>query len=137
MCLAVAFIPPRRERRQTGSRAPRTNRKGKIELIEPNRRRIAIGRMARVASSYIARRGLSAAITVAEESAKKVEEKAVKLGTVAKDIASAMATTTEEKTAFWEPDPETGYYRPVTGTKEVDAADLRAEMLKQRMLQDD
>jgi hypothetical protein len=56
---------------------------------------------------------------------------------VAKDIASAMATTTEEKTAFWEPDPETGYYRPVTGTKEVDAADLRAEMLKRRILQDD
>jgi len=93
--------------------------------------------MARVASSCISRRGLSAAITVAEESLNKVEEKAVKLGTVAKDIASAMATTTEEKTAFWEPDPETGYYRPVTGTKEVDAADLRAEMLKQRMLQDD
>ncbi|CAD6334053.1 unnamed protein product [Miscanthus lutarioriparius] len=92
--------------------------------------------MARVASSCISRRELSAAITVAE-SLKKVEEKAVKLGTVAKDIASAMATTTEEKTAFWEPDPETGYYRPVTGTKEVDAADLRAEMLKQRMLQDD
>ncbi|KAJ1262452.1 hypothetical protein BS78_09G117200 [Paspalum vaginatum] len=95
--------------------------------------------MARVASSCAAvlaqRRGLSAAITVAEESVKKVE-KALKLGTVAKDIASAMATTTEEKTAFWEPDPETGYYRPVTGTKEVDAADLRAEMLKQRMLQD-
>jgi len=91
--------------------------------------------MARVASSCISRRGLSAAITVAESL--KVEEKAVKLGTVAKDIASAMATTTEEKTAFWEPDPETGYYRPVTGTKEVDAADLRAEMLKQRMLQDD
>ncbi|EES19396.1 hypothetical protein BDA96_09G117100 [Sorghum bicolor] len=93
--------------------------------------------MARAASSYISRRGLSAAITVAESSAKKVEEKAVKLGTVAKDIASAMATTTEEKTAFWEPDPETGFYRPVTGTKEVDAADLRAEMLKQRMLQQD
>ena len=93
--------------------------------------------MARVASSCISRRGLSAAITVAAESLKKVEEKAVKLGTVAKDIASAMATTTEEKTTFWEPDPETGYYRPVTGTKEVDAADLRAEMLKQRMLQDD
>ncbi|WVZ98193.1 hypothetical protein U9M48_043677 [Paspalum notatum var. saurae] len=96
--------------------------------------------MARVASRCGAilaqRRGLSAAITVAEESVKKVEEKAVKLGTVAKDITSAMATTTEEKTAFWEPDPETGYYRPVTGTKEVDAADLRAEMLKQRMLQD-
>ncbi|KAK8457975.1 hypothetical protein SEVIR_3G279200v4 [Setaria viridis] len=78
----------------------------------------------------------AAAVTVAEESTKKAGETAVKLGTVAKDIASAMATTTEEKTAFWEPDPETGFYRPVTGTKEVDAADLRAEMLKQRMLQD-
>lgn len=93
--------------------------------------------MARAASSYVSRRGLSAAMTVAEDSVKKVEDKAVKLGTVAKDIASAMATTTEEKTAFWEPDPETGYYRPVTGTKEVDAADLRAEMLKRRILQDD
>nr|CAB3461712.1 unnamed protein product [Digitaria exilis] len=82
--------------------------------------------MARVASRCAAllaqRRSLSAAVTVAEESAKKVGEKAVKLGT--------------EKTAFWEPDPDTGYYRPVTGTKEVDAADLRAEMLKQRMLPD-
>jgi hypothetical protein len=78
----------------------------------------------------------SAAVTVAEDSAKKVGETAVKLGTVAKDIASAMATTTEEKTAFWEPDPDTGFYRPVTGTKVVDAVDLRAEMLKQRMLQD-
>ncbi|KAG8085357.1 hypothetical protein GUJ93_ZPchr0010g10794 [Zizania palustris] len=99
---------------------------------------------ARVASSSFAalmmmaqRRGLSsAAITAAEGSTKIIEDKAVKLGTVAKDVAAAMATTTEEKTAFWEPDPETGYYRPVTGTKEVDAADLRAEMLKQRMLHD-
>ncbi|KAF0927605.1 hypothetical protein E2562_034574, partial [Oryza meyeriana var. granulata] len=81
-------------------------------------------------------RGLSAAITTAEGSTKIIEDMAVKLGTVAKDIATAMATTTEKKTAFWEPDPETGYYRPVTGTKEVDAADLRAEMLKQRMLHD-
>ncbi|KAG8085304.1 hypothetical protein GUJ93_ZPchr0010g9369 [Zizania palustris] len=99
---------------------------------------------ARVASSSFAalmmmaqRGGLSsAAITAAEGSTKIIEDKAVKLGTVAKDVAAAMATTTEEKTAFWEPDPETGYYRPVTGTKEVDAADLRAEMLKQRMLHD-
>uniref|UniRef100_J3M6C2 Uncharacterized protein n=2 Tax=Oryza brachyantha TaxID=4533 RepID=J3M6C2_ORYBR len=79
---------------------------------------------------------MSAAITTVEGSAKIIEDKAVKLGTVAKDVTTAMATTTEEKTAFWEPDPETGYYRPVTGTKEVDAADLRAEMIKQRMLHD-
>ncbi|KAL6619394.1 hypothetical protein ACP70R_034533 [Stipagrostis hirtigluma subsp. patula] len=92
--------------------------------------------MSSAASSLAQRRAFSAAITVAEESTKKAEAKAVKLGTVAKDVTSAMATTMEEKTAFWEPDPETGYYRPVTGTKEVDAADLRAEMLKQRMLQD-
>ncbi|GJN14163.1 hypothetical protein PR202_gb00951 [Eleusine coracana subsp. coracana] len=96
--------------------------------------------MARVATSCVAifaqRRALSAAITVVEGSGKTVVEKAVKLGTVAKDVASALATTTEEKTAFWEPDPETGYYRPVTGTKEVDAADLRAEMMKQRILQE-
>ncbi|KAF8720005.1 hypothetical protein HU200_024776 [Digitaria exilis] len=48
--------------------------------------------MARVASRCAAllaqRRSLSAAVTVAEESAKKVGEKAVKLGTVAKDIAA-------------------------------------------------
>ena len=97
-------------------------------------------RMARVAASCVAllaqRRGLSAAITAAEGSAKTIDDKAVKLGTAAKDVATATATTTEEKTAFWEPDPDTGYYRPVTGTKEVDAADLRAEMLKQRMLHD-
>ena len=37
---------------------------------------------------------------VVEESVKKVEEKAVKLGMVAKDIASAMATTMEDKTAL-------------------------------------
>nr|AWJ68113.1 late embryogenesis abundant [Cleistogenes songorica] len=81
-------------------------------------------------------RALSAAITVVEGSEKTVAEKAVKLGTVVKDATSALATTTEEKTAFWEPDPETRYNRPVTGTKEVDAADLRAEMLKQRNLQE-
>ncbi|GJM88369.1 hypothetical protein PR202_ga04424 [Eleusine coracana subsp. coracana] len=96
--------------------------------------------MVRVATScagiFAQRRALSAAITVVEGSGKTVVEKAVKLGTVAKDVASALATTTEEKTAFWEPDPETGYYRPVTGTKEVDAADLRAEMMKQRILQE-
>ncbi|XP_015692987.1 protein SENESCENCE-ASSOCIATED GENE 21, mitochondrial-like [Oryza brachyantha] len=96
--------------------------------------------MARVVSSCVfmlaQRRGMSAAITTVEGSAKIIEDKAVKLGTVAKDVTTAMATTTEEKTAFWEPDPETGYYRPVTGTKEVDAADLRAEMIKQRMLHD-
>nr|XP_051203869.1 late embryogenis abundant protein 2-like [Lolium perenne] len=88
--------------------------------------------MARVAMSCSAllaqRRGISAAIAAIDVSAKKVEEKAVKLG------ATATATTTEDKTAFWEPDPKTGDYRPVTGTKEVDPADLRAEMRKQRLL---
>jgi hypothetical protein len=69
------------------------------------------------------------AIAAIEVSAKKVEEKAVKLGT------AATATTTEDKTAFWEPDPKTGDYRPVTGTKEVDPADMRAEMRKQKLLQ--
>lgn len=44
--------------------------------------------------------GPLAAMMVVEESVKKVEEKAVKLGMVAKDIASAMATTMEEKTAL-------------------------------------
>jgi hypothetical protein len=78
----------------------------------------------------VIRRALSAAaITVVEGS----EKTAVKLGTVVKNATSALATTTEDKTAFWEPDPETRYYRPVTGTKEVDAADLRAQMLKQRI----
>jgi hypothetical protein len=69
------------------------------------------------------------AIAAIEVSAKKVEEKAVKLGT------AATATTTEDKTAFWEPDPKTGDYRPVTGSKEVDPADMRAEMRKQKLLQ--
>ena len=74
------------------------------------------------------RRGISTAIAAIGVSAKKVEEKAVKLGT------AATAATTEDKTAFWEPDPKTGDYRPVTGNKEVDPADLRAAMLKQRLL---
>ena len=124
------------EREGNGQSGTENQQGRRLDRAEPNLSSDR-DRMARAASSHISRRGLSAAITVAAESLKKVEEKAVKLGTVAKDIASAMATTTEEKTAFWEPDPETGYYRPVTGTKEVDAADLRAEMLKQRMLQDD
>ncbi|XP_020148518.1 late embryogenis abundant protein 2-like [Aegilops tauschii subsp. strangulata] len=89
--------------------------------------------MARVASSCAAlvaqRRGFSAAITAIDVSVKKVEEKAVKLG------MAATEDTTEDKTAFWEPDPKTGDYRPVTGTKEVDPADLRAEVLKRRLLQ--
>ncbi|XP_044961086.1 late embryogenis abundant protein 2-like [Hordeum vulgare subsp. vulgare] len=89
--------------------------------------------MARVASScailMAQRRGFSAAITAIGVSSKKVEEKAVKLGTAATE------DTTEDKTAFWKPDPKTGDYRPVTGTKEVDPADLRAEMFKRRLLQ--
>ncbi|KQK06700.1 protein SENESCENCE-ASSOCIATED GENE 21, mitochondrial [Brachypodium distachyon] len=89
--------------------------------------------MALIATSCAAfvaqRRGFSVAITAIDVSAKKVQEKAVKLGT------AAVEDTTEDKTAFWEPDPKTGDYRPVTGTKEVDAADLRAELLKQRVLQ--
>ncbi|CAM0955877.1 unnamed protein product [Alopecurus aequalis] len=89
--------------------------------------------MARVVSNCAAlmaqRRGISVAIAAIGVSAKKVEEKAVKL------VTAATATTTEDKTAFWEPDPETGDYRPVTGTKEVDPADLSAAMQKQRLLQ--
>ncbi|KAK4741604.1 hypothetical protein SAY87_025192 [Trapa incisa] len=33
---------------------------------------------------------------------------------------------------LWGPDPKTGYYRPVDRTEEIDVADLRAALLKQK-----
>lgn len=32
----------------------------------------------------------------------------------------------------WVPDPKTGYYRPDNGAEEIDVAELRAALLKQK-----
>ncbi|KQK04141.1 protein SENESCENCE-ASSOCIATED GENE 21, mitochondrial [Brachypodium distachyon] len=88
--------------------------------------------MERVASrcaSLLAQRGYSVSAALAKGAGRSAEERtavAVKRTMAAKkDVATAAAA--EEKTA-WVPDPVTGCYRPSSGAKEVDAAELRSKL---------
>ncbi|XP_072959432.1 late embryogenesis abundant protein Lea5 [Typha angustifolia] len=86
--------------------------------------------MARVLSNGIAvlinRRGYSAAAAVVMGTGRRVEEKVAFMGGK-RDLAGDTAAATS-----WVPDPVTGYYRPATGTGEIDAAELRAMLLNQK-----
>ncbi|XP_072984410.1 protein SENESCENCE-ASSOCIATED GENE 21, mitochondrial [Typha latifolia] len=87
--------------------------------------------MARVLSNGIAvlvnRRGYSAAAVAAVMgTGRRVEEKVAFMGGK-RDLAGDTAAATS-----WVPDPVTGYYRPATGTGEIDAAELRALLLNQK-----
>ncbi|XP_006644122.2 protein SENESCENCE-ASSOCIATED GENE 21, mitochondrial [Oryza brachyantha] len=92
--------------------------------------------MERVASSCLSllaqRRGYSVAAAVVKGAGRRPDEK--KAAAAAAATKRTMAKAAEEKTAAWVPDPVTGYYRPAGGAKEVDAAELRAKLLSQRMV---
>ncbi|KAF8661772.1 hypothetical protein HU200_056725 [Digitaria exilis] len=99
--------------------------------------------MERVASRCVSllaqRRAYSVVAAMAKGAGRRTEEKqVVAAAAVAKRVmgkkeANTVAAMAQEKTA-WVPDPVTGYYRPAGGAnKEVDAADLRAKLLTQRV----
>ena len=50
-----------------------------------------------------------------------------------KEAMNTAAAAAPAEKAPWVPDPVTGYYRPAGGAKEVDAVDLRAKLLPQRV----
>nr|CAB3477051.1 unnamed protein product [Digitaria exilis] len=92
--------------------------------------------MERVASGCASllsqRRGYSVAVAVVKGPGRMAVEKVAKR-VMGKKEANTVAAMAQEKTA-WVPDPVTGYYRPAGGAnKEVDAADLRAKLLTQRV----
>ncbi|CAH8350333.1 unnamed protein product [Eruca vesicaria subsp. sativa] len=74
-------------------------------------------------SNAIFRRGYAAA-TAAQSSGGKG-------GAV---VSAVMKKGVEEtnKNISWIPDPKTGYYRPETGSKEIDPAALRAALLNKK-----
>jgi len=94
--------------------------------------------MERVASSCAGllsqRRGYAVAAVVLKGPGRMVVEKVAKrvMGKEVMNTAAAGAAASAEKTP-WVPDPVTGYYRPAGGAKEVDAVDLRAKLLPQRV----
>ncbi|KAG8045341.1 hypothetical protein GUJ93_ZPchr0008g12654 [Zizania palustris] len=92
--------------------------------------------MERVASSCVSllaqRRGYSVAAAMVKGAGRRADEKKAAAATAAA-AKRTMAKNAEEKTA-WVPDPVTGYYRPAGGPKEVDAAELRAKLLTQRVV---
>ncbi|CAN8306384.1 unnamed protein product [Cochlearia groenlandica] len=69
-------------------------------------------------SNAIFRRGFAVATKTASE------------GCVSKKIVQE---SSGEK-APWVPDPKTGYYRPETGSEEIDPAELRAILLNNKQL---
>lgn len=71
------------------------------------------------------------AAAVVKGTGRKAVEKVAKRIT-GKEVNIAAASASAEKTP-WVPDPVTGYYRPAGGAKEVDAAELRARLLTQRV----
>ncbi|XP_078438259.1 uncharacterized protein LOC144708709 [Wolffia australiana] len=58
---------------------------------------------------------------------RKTEEKATG-STKGKKMSSAAQSPAKEAARDWVPDPATGFYRPASGSVEVDAADLRRMM---------
>ncbi|RCV23618.1 hypothetical protein SEVIR_5G020000v4 [Setaria viridis] len=92
--------------------------------------------MERIASSFAAgllfsqRRGYSVAAAVVKGPGRKAVEKVAKRVMGKKEVNTTAASP--ENTP-WVPDPVTGYYRPAGGTMEVDAAELRAMLLPQRV----
>ncbi|KAF8724394.1 hypothetical protein HU200_021430 [Digitaria exilis] len=88
--------------------------------------------MERVASGCASllsqRRGYSVAVAVVKGPGRMAVEK------VAKRVMGKKVTAAAQEKTAWVPDPVTGYYRPAGGAiKEVDAADLRAKLLTQRV----
>ncbi|CAL4976571.1 unnamed protein product [Urochloa decumbens] len=81
------------------------------------------------ASLLFQRRGYSVATAVVKGPGRKAVEKVAKR-VMGKEVNTAAASP--EKTE-WVPDPVTGYYRPAGVPKEVDAAELRAKLLPQRV----
>ncbi|CAO2203372.1 unnamed protein product [Urochloa humidicola] len=75
-------------------------------------------------------RGYSVATAVVKGPGRKAVEKVAKL-VMGKEVSTAVASP--EKTP-WVPDPITGYYRPAGIPKEMDAAELRAKLLPQRVV---
>ena len=51
-------------------------------------------------------------------------------GAMMKKSGEEMVGSTEK--VSWVPDPVTGYYRPENGVNEIDVADLRASLLKNK-----
>ncbi|KAJ1283552.1 hypothetical protein BS78_03G137200 [Paspalum vaginatum] len=90
-------------------------------------------RVASTCASLLAqRRGYSVAAAVVKGTAgRKAVEKVASRRVMGKEVNTAAASS-PEKTP-WVPDPFTGYYRPACGAKEVDAAELRAKLLNQRL----
>ncbi|XP_066308838.1 protein SENESCENCE-ASSOCIATED GENE 21, mitochondrial-like [Miscanthus floridulus] len=93
--------------------------------------------MERVASSCVSllaqRRAYSVAAAMAKGAARRADEKkaaAVTKRVMGKKEVNTAAAAAEEKKA-WVPDPVTGYYRPGSAAKEVDAAELRAKLLSE------
>ena len=74
------------------------------------------------------------AAAMAKGAARRADEKkaaaaaAVTKRVMVKKEVNTAAAAAEEKKA-WVPDPVTGYYRPGSAAKEVDAAELRAKLL--------
>ncbi|OEL35802.1 hypothetical protein BAE44_0003179 [Dichanthelium oligosanthes] len=75
-------------------------------------------------------RGYSVAAAVVKGPGRKAVEKVAKR-VMGKEVNTAAAASAEKTP--WVPDPVTGYYRPAGGAKEVDAAELRAKLLTQRV----
>ena len=69
------------------------------------------------------RRGFAAAAETMRRSSKAEDKAAVAQLLAGKRVVGADSVS-------WVPDPVTGYYRPANGVVEVDAAELRAMLLR-------
>ncbi|KAL0642450.1 hypothetical protein Bca4012_040740 [Brassica carinata] len=74
-------------------------------------------------SNAIFRRGFAA--TTAQPSGGKG-------GAVVSAVMKNGVEESNQKIAAWIPDPKTGYYRPETGSNEIDPAELRAALLNKK-----
>jgi len=53
-------------------------------------------------------------------------------GAVASAVMKKKGVEESTQKISWVPDPKTGYYRPETGSNEIDAAELRAALLNNK-----
>ena len=75
-------------------------------------------------SSFVSRRGYAAASSTGVSGGVR--------GSGVNIMMKKGGEETSKKTTSWVPDPVTGYYRPESHAKEIDAAELRQMLLKHK-----
>ncbi|CAE6140549.1 unnamed protein product [Arabidopsis arenosa] len=85
----------------------------------------------KIVSAFVSRE-LSNAIFRRGYAATAAQGSGGRSGAVASAVMKKKGVEESTQKISWVPDPKTGYYRPETGSNEIDAAELRAALLNNK-----